>query len=73
MPRSRCGGCSFRLFAQEWSSKYLQALGNFEDARLKSAGLPNAIDSAMDELECQMVLQGATAVEVLADASALLS
>ena len=46
-----------------WAQKYHQAKNSPEEVAKIKAGLPNAIDSLQDEVECDLTLQGATAIE----------
>ncbi|RHY97672.1 hypothetical protein DYB35_006256 [Aphanomyces astaci] len=50
-------------FYGEWSGRYHDALNNLEEIDKQKSELPNAIDECMEELETDLELLGATAIE----------
>ena len=48
---------------EEWNTRYKAAMGDPEQVRKLKAGEPNEILTLQAELECNLELQGATAIE----------
>lgn len=50
-------------FFEDWSERYHTALTSIDEIEKRRNGLSNDIDSCMEEVECELTLIGATAVE----------